>query len=114
MFKLVTNDSVKLATVPGLALASKITCQFVPFHSTMSLAPATKSILLSPFHASAPSSLLESPMPFNNSNLLPFCFTLDGSNDAGSTIKSTEPLVVTGPTITVSVGIVSSSQSIKS
>jgi len=78
----------------------------------MSLAPATKSILLSPFQASAPSSLSVEPIPFNNNNLFPFCLTVVGSNFVGSTIKSTEPLVVIGPTITVSVGIVSSSQSI--
>ena len=94
----------------GLALASKIISQLVPFHSTMSLAPATKSILLSPFQASAPSTFEALPISFNNNNLFPFCLILYGLYVVGSTIKSTEPLVSTGPTITVSVGIVSSSQ----
>ena len=77
----------------GFALASNIICQFVPFHSTMSLALATKSILLSPFHASAPSTFCVLPISFSSKTRFPFCLIALGLNVVGSTIKSTLPLV---------------------
>ena len=89
------------------ALASKIICQFVPFHSTMSFALATKSMLLSPFQASAPSTFCVLPISFNNGTRFPFCFIALGLEDWRIYYKVYTTSSILGPTITVSVGIVS-------
>ena len=63
-----------------------------------------------PFQASAPSTFSAEPMSPSNSTLTPLPFMLVGLVLVGSIIASIVPLVDNGPTKTVFVGIVSSSQ----